>query len=193
MNGSEDSPDGVAATPAEGTLPARRFGLFLTVFALGYALDQITKIVAVRRLSDGERVPLVGDFFQLHLIRNPGAAFGTGEGFTWVFSCLAIVACVVATAYAVRTRDPVWAVALGFLVAGVGGNLTDRMLRAPGPFHGHVVDFFELPHWPIFNVADICIDIAAVLIVVQAFRGIAHTGERMTREAEEPESEESQA
>ena len=191
--GAPLSSDGVAHSTdgahqegsAPGLLPARRLGLFLTVFVLGYATDQISKVVAVRRLSEGERVPLIGDVLHLHLIRNPGAAFGTGEGFTWVFSCLAIVACVVATTYALRTREPVWAIALGLLLAGVGGNLTDRLLRAPGPLHGHVVDFFELPNWPIFNVADICIDLAAALILVQAFRGITHTGVRTEREHKE--------
>ena len=71
--------------------------------------------------------------------------------------------------------------ALGLLLAGVGGNLTDRMLREPGPFRGHVVDFLMLPHWPIFNVADMCINVAAGLILVQAFRGIKLDGSRVAR------------
>ena len=68
--------------------------------------------------------------------------------------------------------------ALGLLLAGVAGNLTDRIVREPGPLRGHVVDFLMLPHWPVFNVADICINIAAGLIMLQAFRGIRLDGTR---------------
>ena len=77
-----------------------------------------------------------------------------------------------------RLGSAVWAVALGLLLAGIAGNLTDRMFRTPGPLRGHVVDFLMLPHWPIFNVADMCINAAAVLILVQAFRGIRLDGTR---------------
>ena len=52
-----------------------------------------------------------------------------------------------------------WAIALGLLLAGVAGNLTDRLVREPGPLRGHVIDFFMLPNWPVFNVADICINV----------------------------------
>jgi len=81
-----------------------------------------------------------------------------------------------------RLGSTLWAVALGLLLAGVAGNLTDRLFREPGPMRGHVVDFLRLPHWPIFNVADVCINIAAVLIVVQALRGIGVNGRRATED-----------
>ena len=81
------------------------------------------------------------------------------------------MAAVVVVVLAVRVRHRGWAVALGLLLAGIVGNLTDRMLRSPGPFRGHVVDFFALPHWPVFNVADICIDVAGVMFVVLILRG----------------------
>ena len=58
------------------------------------------------------------------------------------------------------------------------GNLTDRIFRTPGVLRGHVVDFLMLPHWPIFNVADICINVAAALILVQVVRGIRLDGTR---------------
>jgi signal peptidase II len=50
----------------------------------------------------------------------------------------------------------------------VAGNLTDRLFRSPGVLRGHVVDFLELPHWPVFNVADMCITAAAVMVMVLA-------------------------
>ncbi len=66
--------------------------------------------------------------------------------------------------------------------AGATGNLTDRLLRAPGFARGHVVDFLQLPHWPIFNVADASICVAAVFIAVLAVRGVGLDGTRQTRE-----------
>jgi signal peptidase II len=84
-----------------------------------------------------------------------------------------------------------WAVALGFLFAGVAGNLTDRLLREPGPLRGHVIDMFMLPHWPVFNVADICINVAAALILVQVYRGIRIDGTRVERETADQPSPES--
>ena len=69
---------------------------------------------------------------------------------------------------------------LGLLLAGVAGNLTDRIFRAPGVGRGHVIDFLMLPNWPVFNIADICINVAAGLILIQAFRGIRINGTRPT-------------
>jgi signal peptidase II len=75
-----------------------------------------------------------------------------------------------------------WAVALGLLTAGVSGNLTDRIFRSPGILRGHVVDFLQLPHWPIFNVADLCITTAAVMVVVLAvIKNVGVDGSRAAR------------
>ena len=159
-------------------------GLFAAVALTGLVLDVVTKIIAVDRLQPGRPVPVVDGLLTLRLIRNPGAAFGTGGGITPVF---ALAACAVLVFVVVRLvprlGHPAWSVALGLLCAGVGGNLADRFFRAPGVLRGHVVDFLQLPHWPIFNVADICITSAAVLIVVLAVvKNIDITGERYARE-----------
>ena len=130
-----------------------------------------------RALVDGDK-PLVGDWFTLHLTFNPGAAFSTGTGFTIVFTGLAMVAVVVVLWLSRRVRSTGWALALGLLLGGVSGNLTDRFVREPEPFHGHVVDFLMLPNWPVFNIADICINVAAGLIILQTFRGVALDGSR---------------
>ena len=87
----------------------------------------------------------------------------------------------------VQSAIAAWAVAMGLLLAGVSGNLTDRMLREPGPFRGHVIDFLMLPNWPIFNVADICINTAAGLILLQAFRGVRMDGARVAKEERDDE------
>jgi len=140
------------------------------------ALDQGAKYLAVRFLVPEQPVPVFGKLLQLYLIRNPGAAFSAGTGLTVVFSSLAIVAALVVIYLARRLGSGLWAVGLGLLLGGVLGNLTDRIFRAPGVMEGHVVDFLQLPHWPIFNVADMSIDVAAAVIVIQAFRGISIAG-----------------
>jgi signal peptidase II len=167
---------------------ARAIGLMAVVFGLLYVADQVTKALAVEHLTLRNDLPLMGDLLVLHLTRNAGAAFSAGTGHTEVFSCLAILAVVVVLWLSRRLRDLTWAVAFGFLLAGILGNLTDRMVRAPGPLRGHVVDFLMLPHWPIFNVADMCINVAAALILVQAFRGVRLDGSRVVRHSDEQDS-----
>ena len=143
--------------------------VFAGVAAGGLLLDQLTKIVAVRLLDPTDPPVLLGGLLTLRLIRNPGAAFSLGENFTIVFALLAVaVVSYVLIKLAPKIDHPGWAVALGLLVAGVSGNLMDRIFREPGFLHGHVVDFFQLPHFAIFNVADICITSAAVLIMILA-------------------------
>ncbi len=151
--------------------------LLAGVALLAYGVDLLTKQLAVSRLADGD-VPVLGDWFVLHLTFNPGAAFSLGTDLTVVLSCLAIAAVCVVLVVARRVGSPLWGVALGLLLGGVAGNLTDRLFREPGPMRGHVVDLFMVPHWPVFNVADICINLAAGLIVLQAVRGISVDGSR---------------
>jgi signal peptidase II len=152
-----------------------------TIFGLvaltAYVVDISAKTWAVHRLSRGD-IEVLGDWFVLHLVRNPGAAFSTGTEFTVVFSLVAIVAVCVVLWFGRRVGNVVWAVALGLLLAGIGGNLTDRVFRDPGPLRGHVVDLFMVPHWPVFNVADICINVGVGLILIQVLRGIAIDGTR---------------
>jgi signal peptidase II len=147
-------------------------------WVVGLGVDQATKVLAVDRLTGRADVPVVGSLLQLHLTRNAGAAFSTGTQFTVVLSCLAIAATVVVLVVALRARTAAWAIGLGLLLAGITGNLTDRLLRDPAPLRGHVVDFLMLPHWPVFNVADVCITLAAVLIVLQSYRGVRLDGRR---------------
>jgi signal peptidase II len=156
----------------------RPLGLFFGV-ALGvFLLDQGTKAVAVGRLEGRPPVQVLGDLLQLTLVRNPGAAFSTGTSYTFLLSLVAVTATIVVLFMARRLRNSMWAVGLGCLLGGVLGNLTDRIFRQPAVLRGHVVDFLALPHWPVFNVADMCINAAAVIIIVQALRGVSYTGER---------------
>ena len=159
--------------------PRRRpLALFFGVAVTAYLLDLGTKILAVQHLDPQRPMALLGDFLQLTLVRNPGAAFSTGTSYTLVLSLVAVGAVLVVLWLSRRLGDRLWAFGLGCLLGGVLGNLTDRVFREPGVMRGHVVDFLELPNWPVFNIADICINVAAGVIILQAFRGVSYTGER---------------
>jgi signal peptidase II len=156
--------------------------LSFAVAGVALLIDLASKQVAVRELTGRAPVEVVGNLLELRLVRNPGAAFSAGASLTPVISAVAVIATVVVVFYVLRARHRGWAVALGLLLAGVAGNLVDRLFRAPGPFRGHVVDFFALPNWPVFNVADVCIDVAGALFVILLLRGVRLDGTRHERD-----------
>jgi len=157
--------------------------LALALAAVAWAADVVTKSLAVAHLTDRPDVDLVPGVLNLTLTRNSGAAFSLGTGFTVVLTAIACVVVVVVLRLLPKVRSTGWALALGLLLGGALGNLTDRILRSPSPFRGHVVDFLELPHWPVFNLADCFIVTAAMLIALQSVRGIGVDGSRVPRPA----------
>lgn len=162
--------DDAAVSPA----PARnrRIALWAAVAAVVYLADQGTKWWAEHTLDDGRSRHVIGDLLQFKLTYNPGAAFSMGTGYTVVLTAIALAVVVFTIRSARRLGSTGWAVALGLLLGGALGNVTDRIFRDPAPFRGQVVDFISLPHYPIFNVADSAICVAAVLLVVQSLRGV---------------------
>lgn len=167
--------------------------MLVTSAVLVYVGDQWTKAWATANLQPDQPRELLGTVLQLNLTRNPGAAFSILTGSTWILTVIAcsVVVFIVFTARRLGSRG--WALALGLLLGGSLGNLTDRMFRAPGPGRGHVVDFLQLPNFPIFNIGDSAIVTAAALIALLAFRGINVDGTRVAEhipkhEASEPES-----
>lgn len=177
---------GDPSTSRASSATRRRYlWLFAGVAAGGYLADLVSKVLAVAHLTPGEQVQVVGNLLTFYIARNPGAAFSTGTSYTLLLSFIAIAAAVTVLWVGRRLGSAGWAVGLGFLLAGVLGNLTDRVFREPGVLRGHVVDFIRLPHWPVFNVADICINIAAVFIIVQALRGVGVNGTRHRVSAED--------
>lgn len=164
------------ASPQELSAGARRPRRVLVGIALLTLLaDQGSKFWALHTLTRAEPRPLVGDWIQLNLIANSGAAFSIGAGMTWVLTLLALVITFVAIRAALRVNTLPWAVALGLLIGGSLGNLTDRLLRQPGFARGHVVDFIDYFGLFIGNVADIAIVVAAALMAVPFLRGIPLT------------------
>jgi signal peptidase II len=142
------------------------------VAALTWGLDLSSKIWAVNNLSARNPVELLGSFFQLTLVRNPGAAFSFGTGATIVFTCIAVAAVIAILYYSSKITSLGWANTLGLLLGGVLGNLTDRLFRSPGFLKGEVIDWLELTHWPVFNLADSAIVIAAFLAIVLTIRNV---------------------
>lgn len=154
-----------------------------------WGIDQGTKVWALNNLDWGEPEPFIGRLLQWHLIANPGAAFSLGAGHTWIFTLLSlgVLAFIIVTARRLRHRG--WAVALGLITAGILGNVTDRLIREPGFAVGHVIDFLQLPNWPIFNVADMCVTFGAITLIVVWFRtGLGPDGlpDQSDRDAKTP-------
>lgn len=152
------------------------------------ALDQATKLWAESALQEHVRKPLIGSFLQLHLLYNPGAAFSMFTNATWVFSIFSSVICLLLLLNAHRVVHPVWQYAVGGVLGGAAGNLIDRLTNEPGFGRGLVVDFLELPYWPVFNVADSSVVIAACVMVLMSFRGINFDGSRVSDETKQNEA-----
>ena len=134
--------------------------------ALIWIIDYSTKVWALNNLSQVEPTRVIGSVLQLRLVFNPGAAFSFATNFTFIFTILAVLAVGVISYYSIKIAHLWWAAVLGLALGGILGNLTDRIFRDPSIFNGHVIDWIELPRWPVFNVADIAIVCAALLSVL---------------------------
>ncbi|MFF4711722.1 signal peptidase II [Streptomyces eurythermus] len=154
----------------------RRIAVLFSVAAFAYALDLISKMLVVARLEGRAPIRVVGDLLELHVIRNPGAAFSFGAAFTVIFSLIAAIVIVVIIRLARKLYSFPWAIALGLLLGGALGNLTDRIFRAPGVFEGAVVDFIAPKGFAVFNLADSAIVCGGILIVVLSFYGLDPDG-----------------
>ncbi len=149
----------------------RRIGVLLSVALLAYLLDLGSKLLVVAQLEHKDAIRLIGDWVQLTVIRNPGAAFGMGAALTVVFTLIATTVIVVIIRLSRRLYSLPWAVALGLLLGGAFGNLTDRIVRSPGLFRGAVVDFISVKHFAVFNLADSAIVCGGILVVLLSFLG----------------------
>ena len=133
-----------------------------------YALDRLTKLVAETHLQGRPPVEVIPDVFQLRFVTNPGGAFGMFGGRTWLFALVSVVVVVVVVAASFELPSRITAGALGLVLGGAIGNLTDRVIRGPG-FSGEVVDFFDFHVWPVFNVADTAIVTGAAVLLFAGF------------------------
>ncbi len=138
-----------------------------------YAADQITKYLVLQSVDPDQPRVVIPSFLDLVNVTNTGAAFGSFKNNNGFFIAVSCVALLFVLSLLVRRRShDVWRdVSLALLLAGILGNLTDRLL------HGHVIDFLlfdlhiPLAHpWPAFNVADSCICIAVFCFIIHSFQ-----------------------
>lgn len=128
-------------------------------------IDQATKILMLRLLSDGHIIYVIGDWFRFRLLFNPGAAFSIGSGSTWLFTCFQIAFLFGVIIYSPKVEDRWSALGLALIGGGALGNLIDRLFREPAFFLGHVVDFISIGNFAVFNVADSAITVGVVLFI----------------------------
>lgn len=160
------------------TLAAITFGL-ATVWII---LDQVTKYLAEKCLTPSAGVPLLGDWFQLRLVYNPGAAFGLGTGYTWILTILAGLVAIALAITATRVHRLNWALVIGSMLGGAISHFFDRLLRGPEFANGHIVDFLDYGGFFVGNIADIALVGAAVGAVLLSMFGVPFSA----REHREP-------
>lgn len=150
---------------------ARRLAAWLyATGGLTYLADRITKLWAERSLAGRPPVTVIPGVLQLNYTTNSGGAFGLGQSAPWVFAAATILVAAAILASSFRLRNGPTAVALGLILGGASGNLTDRAARGDGLLSGRVVDFIDFHVWPVFNVADSAIVIGALLLAVAGIR-----------------------
>lgn len=135
--------------------------LFLAAL-LAYGADRITKIWAEGSLP-GDPFDIVPGVLTLRFTTNSGGAFSIGQSAPWFFVGVTAIVAVVILASSFRHTSRLVGASLGLVLGGALGNLTDRVIRAPG-LRGRVVDFIDLQVWPVFNLADTAIVVGAILL-----------------------------
>jgi signal peptidase II len=134
-----------------------------------YLFDRLTKWWATTSLAKRAPIILIPHVLDLRYTENAGGAFSLFGGQPWLFlAATALVAMVIAVV-SVRLTSRVTALGLGLILGGAMGNLTDRIARGSGA-SGRVVDFIDLHHWPVFNVADSAIVIGALVVLLIGMR-----------------------
>ena len=159
-------------------LKVQRWRTLVSVAWFIWILDVATKVWAVNQLSNRDSVKVLGSFFQLTYVRNSGAAFSFAPNATLLLSLFGVVVLISIIYYAPKVDSKGWSVVLGLVMGAILGNLTDRIFRAPGFLRGHVVDWMQLPHWPIFNLADSAIVVAAGVSMILTARNISPISKR---------------
>ncbi|MCI7551093.1 MAG: signal peptidase II [Actinomycetaceae bacterium] len=148
-------------------------GIRITALLLAVVLiaaDQVTKAWAISALDGEPPRRLIGDFLQLQLIYNPGAAFSLGESATWIVTIIAAMLCVALFVLIMRASSASRALIFATVFAGGIGNLIDRLTRAPGFGTGHVIDFINYNGWFIGNVADVVLVIGIAALIISELR-----------------------
>ncbi len=152
---------------------ARRGAVILYATAgIVFLFDRWTKVWAEDSLAPSGPIDVIPGFLRFRFTTNPGGAFSILGTFPWLFAAATITVSILIVAFSLRRRPAMQSVALGLILGGALGNLTDRFVRGPG-LSGEVVDFVDVHlgttfSWPVFNVADSAIVLGAILLVVSS-------------------------
>lgn len=136
--------------------------------ALVWIIDRLTKGWAQGSLPD-HPMDVIKGVLTFRYATNPGGAFSLGGRAPLLFAGATLIICGAIVVTSLRHTRILPAVAVGLVLGGGMGNLTDRLLRGPH-LTGRVVDFVDFHIWPIFNVADAAIVVGAVLLGLTAWR-----------------------
>ena len=139
--------------------------LSLLIAALVVGIDQLSKHWAVSQLNDGHTVHVLGTL-RFNLSFNGGMAFGRGQGFGPIIGVVATIVVVGLLLSLRQSGSKISIVAIGLIVGGAMGNIVDRLFRGDAWLHGKVIDFIDFQWFPIFNVADICVNVGGGLLVL---------------------------
>ncbi len=115
---------------------------------------------------------VIGQLLEIQLIHNSGASFSLFSGLGPVIGSLSIAAVIAIVRFAQSITSWKWGIALGAMLGGILGNLSDRLFRPPYWLRGGVVDWIKLPHYPVFNLADSSIVLSAVAIALLLVKNV---------------------
>ena len=138
--------------------------LFVSAGAV-WSLDRLTKVWVERTLAGRPPITVAPGVLDLRFTTNSGGAFSLGQRAPWLFVGATVVVSVAIVATAFRHTSVLTSVALGLVLGGALGNLTDRAIRGPH-LSGHVIDFIDFHVWPVFNVADAAIVVGAIVLAL---------------------------
>ena len=153
---------------------SRRTALLYGVAAGAFLLDRLSKAWVEASLAGRPPIRVVPGVLSFTYTTNSGGAFGLGRSAPWVFAGATIVVSLVIVWASFRPMRGSVAVALGLILGGALGNLTDRIVNGPG-FRGEVTDFIDFQIWPVFNLADTAIVLGAIVL---AASNLAERGDR---------------
>jgi len=137
--------------------------LWIILIVVLTGVDQLSKWYFYTNKLQYDNFVVIKDFFHLTYLENRGAAFGVMQNYRWMFIVLTIIAVGIMILYFIKNKNTVFRISIALIISGAVGNFIDRLLR------GFVVDFLDFYpfgyDFPIFNFADICINIGAFLLV----------------------------
>ncbi|QXE03381.1 signal peptidase II [Terribacillus sp. DMT04] len=140
--------------------------MYFIIAIIAVIIDQLTKLAVVKNMTEGESIPIIDNFLYLSSHRNRGAAWGMLEGQFWFFYLVTAIVIVIVSYYIVKysKESKLMGASLALVLGGAIGNFIDRLFRK------EVVDFVDTRfgdyHYPIFNVADSCLVVGVILIII---------------------------